>query len=72
MSNKSDYRKRLNELTSQAQAQDWVVQLTQNGHVKFIPPDKEREIVIAPGTTTDHRTSANVLSQLRRSGFRDR
>ncbi len=69
---KSDYRKRLNELTSQAQEQDWKVLPTNNGHVKFIPPDKEQEIVIAPGTTTDHRAAANVLSQLRRSGFRDR
>lgn len=69
---KSDYRKRLNELSSQAQAQDWTVLPTNSGHFKFIPPDKEKPLVIAAATTTDHRAAANLLSQLRRSGFIDR
>ena len=71
MSAKSDYKKRLDELASQAREQDWRVEPTSNGHVRFIPPEKDRQIVVASGTTTDHRTAANLLSQLRRSGFRD-
>lgn len=67
-----DYRKRLNKLSSQAQEQGWTVQQTDSGNFRFIPPDKKREIVIAAGTAFDPRVADNVLSELRRSGFRDR
>jgi hypothetical protein len=48
------------------------VEPTRNGHVQLIPPDKQYEIVHAPGTSSDHRGFANVLAQLRRSGYQDR
>ena len=69
---RNDYKKRLDELTSQARNQDWTVTPTHSGHMKFIPPEKDKPLVIAAATTTDHRAAANLLSQLRRSGFRDR
>lgn len=68
---KSDYKKRLNDFASQARDQGWDVEPTTN-HIKFIPPDKSKPLVIAAATTTDHRAAANLLSQLRRSGFQDR
>ena len=69
---KPDYRKRLNKLSSQAQEQGWSVQQTEVGNFKFIPPEKDREIVIASGTAFDPRVADSVLFELRRSGFRDR
>lgn len=69
---RNDYKKRLEELASQARDQDWTVMPTNSGHVKFVPPEKDKPLVIAAATTTDHRAAANLLSQLRRSGFRDR
>lgn len=68
---RNDYKKRLAEFSSQAQNQDWRVEPTNSGHVKFIPPEKDKPIVIAAATTTDHRAAANLLSQLRRSGFQE-
>ncbi len=69
---RNDYKKRLEELASQAREQNWTVVPTNSGHVKFIPPEKDKSLVIAAATTTDHRAAANLLSQLRRSGFQDR
>ncbi len=67
-----DYRKRLNKLSAQARGQGWSVEQTVNGNFLFVPPAKDREIVIAAGTAFDPRVADSVLSELRRSGFRDR
>lgn len=69
---KPNYRKRLTELSSQAQGQGWSVEQTANGNFRFVPPAKDREIVIASGTAFDPRVADSVLFELRRSGFRDR
>lgn len=66
---RNDYRKRLEQLAAQARDQNWTVTPTGGGHLKFIPPEKDKPLVIAAVTTTDHRAAANLLSQLRRSGL---
>lgn len=68
----ADYKKRVNEIIDQAEAQGWTVTITGGGHLRFIPPDKNKPMVHAPATSSDHRGLANTVSQLRRSGFVDR
>lgn len=65
----ADYKKRLKSLISTAQSANWVVTLTNNGHWRFVPPDKDKSIVIAPGTASDHRAIANLEAELKRSGL---
>ncbi len=65
----SDYKKRLKALISAAESQQWAVSKTRGGHWRFVPPDKQRHIVIAPATTRDQRAVANLEADLRRSGL---
>jgi hypothetical protein len=65
----SDYKKRLKTLISAAEEQQWNVSKTSGGHWRFVPPDKQQNIVIAPATTRDHRAVANLEADLRRSGL---
>lgn len=68
----ADYKKRVNEIIDEAEAQGWTVTITGGGHLRFTPPDKNKPMVHAPATSSDHRGLANTVSQLRRSGFVDR
>jgi hypothetical protein len=68
----TDYKKKMNGLIEILRGEGWRVEPTRPGHVQLIPPDKQYEIVHAPGTSSDHRGFANVLAQLRRSGYQDR
>lgn len=65
----SDYRKKLKEITHHAEEEGWSVTHTKGGHVRFLPPDKGADIVIAPATSSDHRGIANLRANLRRSGL---
>lgn len=68
----ADYKKKMTGLIEVLRGEGWRVEPTRNGHVRLIPPDTGQKIVHAPGTSSDHRGFANVLAQLRRSGYQDR
>lgn len=65
----ADYKKRVKEITKQAEREGWRVATTGGGHLRFIPPDKSQPIVHAAATASDPRAVANLEADLRRSGF---
>lgn len=58
----------LRNLAKLAQSQGWTLQPTRKGHVRFNAPDGATT-VLAGGTPSDHRSTKNLLSLLRRSGL---
>ncbi|MBA3300846.1 MAG: type II toxin-antitoxin system HicA family toxin [Thermoleophilaceae bacterium] len=62
-------KKEFKEIIKAAKEQGWRVEPTKKGHVKFFAPDDEN-IVTAGGTPSDHRAIANLISRLRRYGFK--
>ena len=48
------------------EAQGWRIQ--RNKHIKCIPPDKSKPIVVIPLTNSGGRGYKNMLSQLKKSG----
>lgn len=58
------------EILSALKAQGWRLCGGGRRHLKAIPPDRSKEIVVTSSTPSDHRALMNWLSQLRRSGFR--
>jgi hypothetical protein len=58
----------IKNLRRAAIAQDWAVEQTSQGHLKFIPPDKNKRQIVTSGTPSDYRAINNFLSDLRRSG----
>lgn len=59
------------ELAALAQKQGWDLMPTSNGHIKWVPPDARDDIVISGSTPSEFRSSANLISQLKKSGFVD-
>jgi hypothetical protein len=59
----------LRNLERAAREQGWRTEKTTRGHLRWIPPDREKPIVIGSGTPGDRRAINNFLAQLRRSGF---
>jgi hypothetical protein len=57
------------ELEQAAQEQGWQTGRTRRGHLRWVPPDPTKPIVVGSGTPGDHRAMKNFLAQLRRSGF---
>ncbi len=51
-------------------AQGGVISLCGSGHYKVTPPDKTKPIVFMPSSPSDHRSITNIVSRLRRSGFK--
>lgn len=49
--------------------QNWKVEATRKGHLRFTPPDPDKEQVICSGTPSDTRAHNNALAQLRRNGL---
>ncbi len=47
-----------------------VVTDTGKGHIKVVPRDKTKQIVVTSGTPSDHRSIDNFIGRLRRSGIR--
>ena len=54
-------------LMREAINQGWTVELTKNGHIKFVAPDGS--VVFAASTPSDYRSWRNTRSELRRRGF---
>ena len=50
--------------------QGWRVDVTNGGHLRCVPPDPARAIVITGSTPSDHRATKHWITQLRLSGFR--
>lgn len=65
----ADYKKQLKSLVAAAEDANWDVSKTSGGHWRFVPPDKEHQIVIATATTRDPRAVVNLQASLRRSGL---
>ena len=59
----------LRDIQRAAKEQGWDVGRTKKGHLKFVPPDLTKHIVIEAGTPSDWRAVNNLLSQLKRQGF---
>lgn len=57
------------KLARDAREQGWDVSRTNKGHWRFIPHDSSKPIVVASGTPSDWRSYANLMAQLKRSGF---
>jgi len=62
--------KGLEEVIRAAREQGWAVSQTGKLHIRLVPPDPTRPIVIAAGTPSDVRAVRNLISQARRSGLR--
>ena len=61
--------KELKALIRAAEKQGWRVERTKKGHWQFYAPDGEN-IVTAAGTSGGGRGTSNLLSRLRRYGFK--
>jgi hypothetical protein len=62
-------RKDMEDLQREAIAQGWRI-VKGRKHVKWIPPDPGKPIVVSAATPSDHRAVKNTRSLLRRSGLR--
>lgn len=54
-----------------AREQGWVIEQTRGGHIRMIPPDRTKKIVVLGSTESDRRAMQNTLARLRKSGFKD-
>jgi predicted RNA binding protein YcfA (HicA-like mRNA interferase family) len=59
----------LREIEKAAKEQGWQVGRTMKGHLRYVPPDPTRRIVIGSGTPSDSRAMKNFLAELKRQGF---
>lgn len=59
----------LRKIEQAAREQGWRVERTKKGHIRFVPPDATKPMVVAAGTPSDHRSIRNLVAQLRRSGL---
>ena len=62
-------KKATKKLAKIAEKQGFLVEQTKNGHIRFVPADKSKDIVIASGSASDHRSQKNLIAQLRKSGL---
>jgi len=67
MATKWTNSKEINEMLAKVESQGWRIEKGKN-HIKAIPADKTRPIVVLAATPSDHRAVMNVRAQLRRSG----
>lgn len=61
--------KELKEIQREAEKQGWKVERSKKGHLIFYAPDGVNRVVAA-GTGGRGRGTNNLISQLRRRGFR--
>lgn len=61
-------KKELKELRREAAKQGWRIEDRKSGATLFYAPDGEN-IVTAHGTPSDHRSLANLVSEMRKHGF---
>lgn len=62
-------KKTLRTYRRAAEEQGWRVEETKSGHLRFIPADRSKPIVVASSTPSDARSVKNLRAQLRRSGL---
>jgi hypothetical protein len=62
-------KKELKEIVKAAGEQGWRVKTTKRQHLLFLAPDGINKVT-AGGTPSDHRALDNLLSDLRRYGFK--
>lgn len=60
-----DWRRVVREATRQG----WTIEFARRGHLKLIPPDPSKQIVVIHATPSDHRAIKNVIAVMRRTGF---
>ncbi|HEX4489664.1 MAG TPA: hypothetical protein VH914_00515 [Acidimicrobiia bacterium] len=56
------------KLLRNLERQGWTIEATKSGHIRAIPPDTTKPIVIIASTPSDHRAWKNTIAQLRKSG----
>lgn len=61
--------KELQEAEAAALLAGWKIEVTGSSHLKWIPPDRTKPVVISPSTPSGHRERANTIARLRRSGL---
>jgi len=61
--------KELKKLFRELENQGWRIKRRTNGVMAF-PPDKTQSPVMIHLTTSDHRAWANMLTELRRRGYK--
>ena len=59
----------IHKIEKAAREQSWEVGKTKKGHLRFVPPDTTKQIVIGSGTPGDQRAIKNMLAELKRQGF---
>lgn len=63
--------KGVKRLMKLAEKQGWDVQKLPGGHIRFVPPDKSKPMVVMGSTpTSDPRALKNLTAALRRSGLK--
>lgn len=61
-------RKEYRPLVKVARKQGWIVELTNNNHLRFVPPG-DADPVVTSNTPSDQRAAKNLQSKLRRHGL---
>ncbi len=56
------------DIVRATRAQGFTVEPTRNQHVRFVPPDPTKRVVVTGGTPSDKRSLQNLISDLRRDG----
>lgn len=59
----------MKKLISLAKSQGWSVTKTGSNHIRFLPPQPDKPIVIGSSTPSDPRSMSNLKAQLKRSGL---
>ena len=61
--------KELQDAEAAAVMAGWRIEVTGGNHLKWIPPDKTKPIIITSSTPSDVRARKNIIASLRRSGL---
>lgn len=65
-----DYNRWLKRIAALAVSVGFRVERTKGGHVRFVPPDKTKQVVHVSGTASDwKRAQRNAEADLRRAGL---
>jgi len=61
--------KDLRRWTIHARAAGWIVERTRCGHIRWVPPDRSKPVIVTGSTPSDHRSRMNLRADLRRHGL---
>ncbi len=70
MSRRRSFKGPYQDIVDAALEQEWRVERTSKNQIQFFPPPPSKVIITASGTPSDWRAIKNLLSHLRREGFR--